>query len=75
MRTPAEAAVAERLEPYRAEGERLAIVGGDLWVHLPAWRRAARASPRAITPKRAGGVGTFRNWNTVRRIGAALEAR
>jgi uncharacterized protein (DUF1697 family) len=74
MRTPAEAAVAERLETCRAEDERLAIVGGDLWVYLPHGVASSRLAG-AITPKRAGGVGTFRNWNTVRRIGAALEAR
>ena len=71
MRAPA-AAAAERLAPYLAGGERVAIVGGDLWVHLPHGISRSRL-PGAITPKREG-VGTFRNWNTVRRIGAALEA-
>ena len=65
--------MAARLEPYLAEGERLAVVGGDLWVHLPHGISASRLSA-AITPARAGGAGTFRNWNTVRKIGAALEA-
>ena len=73
MRTRAEAAVAERLEPFRAEGERLAVVGGDLWLHLPHGVAGSRLAA-AVTPKRAG-VGSFRNWNTVRRIAAALEAR
>jgi uncharacterized protein (DUF1697 family) len=73
MRTPAEAAVLERLEPYRAEGERLAIVEGDLWVHLPHGAGNSRLAA-AITPARAGGAGTFRNWNTVRRIADALGA-
>lgn len=74
MRTPAGAEVAERLAPYRAGDERLAVVGGDLWLHLPHGVAGSRLAT-AATPKRAGGAGTFRNWNTVRRIADALEAR
>ena len=72
MRAPVDVGLAARLEPYRAEGEAVAVVHGDLWVHLPHGVAGSRLSA-AITPARAGGVGTFRNWNTVRRIGAALE--
>ena len=61
----------ERLEPYRTEGERVALVDGDLWVHLPHGTAGSRLAA-AITPARAGGAGTFRNWNTVRKIGEAL---
>jgi uncharacterized protein (DUF1697 family) len=71
MRSPADAGVLARLEPYRAEGEALAVVDGDLWVHLPHGTAGSRLAS-AITPARAGGAGTFRNWNTVRRIGDAL---
>ena len=71
MRRPADAGAVERLTPYLAPGERVAVVGGDLWVHLPQGFAPSRL-PGAITPRRAG-VGTFRNWNTVRRIGAALD--
>ena len=74
MRTPADPAVAERLAPYRTGDERLAVAGGDLWLHLPHGFAGSRLAA-AVTPKRAGGAGTFRNWNTVRRIAAALEAR
>jgi uncharacterized protein (DUF1697 family) len=74
MRAPADAAVAERLAPYRTGAERLAIVDGDLWVHLPDGVAGSRLAT-AVTPKRAGGAGTFRNWNTIRRIAAALDAR
>jgi uncharacterized protein (DUF1697 family) len=74
MRAPAEAAVAERLAPYRSGDERLALVDGDLWLHLPHGVAGSRLAA-AVTPKRAGGAGTFRNWNTVQRIAAALEAR
>ena len=71
MREPVDAGLVARLERYRGEGEGVAVVGGDLWVHLPHGIAASRLSG-AITPARAGGAGTFRNWNTVRRIGAAL---
>ena len=70
MRGPADAGAVERLTPYLAPGERLAVVGGDLWVHLPQGFAPSRL-PGAITPRREG-VGTFRNWNTVRKIGEAL---
>ncbi|HRO11347.1 DUF1697 domain-containing protein [Amaricoccus sp.] len=70
MRTPADAAAVARLSPYLAPGERLAVAGGDLWVHLPDGFAPSRL-PGAITPRREG-IGTFRNWNTVKRIGAAL---
>jgi uncharacterized protein (DUF1697 family) len=72
MRTPVAPEIAERLEPYRAPYERLAIVDGDLWLHLPDGVANSRLAA-AVTPERAGGAGTFRNWNTVRRIGAALD--
>ncbi len=72
MRRPAGEDALERLTPYLAAGERLAVVGGDLWVHLPEGFAPSRL-PGAITPRREG-IGTFRNWNTVRRIGAVLAA-
>ena len=71
MRVPLGPEAVAALEPYRAEGERIAVAGGDLWVHFPHGQGSSRLAA-AITPKRAGGVGTFRNWNTVRRIGALL---
>jgi uncharacterized protein (DUF1697 family) len=70
MRAPAGAEVAAALERYRAEGERIAIVDGDLWVHFLHGQGTSRLAA-AITPARAG-VGTFRNWNTLKRIGALL---
>lgn len=74
MRTPVGSEVAGRLAPYRVGAERLAVAGGDLWLHLPGGTAGSRLAA-AVTPGRAGGVGTFRNWNTVRRIAAALAAR
>src|SRR5262245_10622706 len=34
MRAPAGPEIAAALQPYRAEGERVAVVDGDLWVHF-----------------------------------------
>ena len=57
MREPAGPRVAEALERFRADGERVAIVDGDLWVHFPHGQGNSRLAS-AITRKRAG-VGTF----------------
>ncbi|HVW92751.1 MAG TPA: hypothetical protein VHB74_09090, partial [Devosia sp.] len=56
------------LAPFRA-AEKLALVDGDLWARLPA--AAPTRLSAALTPKRLG-IGTIRNWNTVRRIAEAL---
>ena len=83
-REPARVAVRVMREPAPAEvAARLA----RSWRKASGWRSSAATSGSpsrsgisasrvsgAITPARAGGVGTFRNWNTVRRIGAALDA-
>lgn len=56
------------LSPYRS-AEKLALVDGDLWVSSPA--AAPTRLSAALTPRRLG-IGTTRNWNTVRRIADAL---
>ena len=71
MRTPIVEDVAARLDPYRSGDEKVAVVDGDLWVFLPDGVAGSRLAP-AMTPARTGGAGTFRNWNTLRRIGAAV---
>jgi uncharacterized protein (DUF1697 family) len=70
MREPLPEGAEARLAAFVGAGERVAVAGGDLWVHLPEGFAPSRL-PGAITPKRMG-IGTFRNWNTVRRIGAVL---
>jgi uncharacterized protein (DUF1697 family) len=62
---------AAALQRFAVAGERAVVAGGDLWLHLPhgAGRSALGA---AATPKRLG-VGTVRNWNTARRLGAMLD--
>jgi uncharacterized protein (DUF1697 family) len=73
MRAPASRRVLAALEPYCSGGERLAIVDGDLWAHFPHGQGASRLAA-AMTPARAGGVGTWRNWNTLVRIGDLLAS-
>ncbi len=72
MRAPLAAEAVARLEAARAGAERLAVVDGDLWLHLPAGAGTSRLAAAAGGARM--GVGTFRNWNTVRRLGAMLDA-
>lgn len=71
MRKPVADDVAAALEPYLANGERLKLVAGDLWVHFPHEPSQSKLLG-ALTPKRLGGAGTSRNWNTIRRLGEML---
>ena len=59
------------LAPYRQPDEGLAIVEGDLWVSFPV-QMSQRRLLAALTPKRLG-IGTLRNWNTIRKIAGLLE--
>lgn len=72
MRAPAPADLADRLGRYCSNGERIAVVEGDVWAHFPEGQGRSRLAG-AFTPARCG-VGTFRNVNTLVRIGAALDA-
>lgn len=72
MRQPMPAEVLARLETYRAPSETIRLVDGDLWLHLPEGFGPSRLVA-AIKPHRAGGAGTMRNWNTVRRLGEMLD--
>jgi uncharacterized protein (DUF1697 family) len=71
MRTPADETVAALFAPYQTAGEKVAIVDGDVWIAFPGQPSQSRLL-RLITPKRMGGIGTMRNWNTVRRLGEIL---
>lgn len=68
MREPVTSEVVERLRPYAAADEKLMSVDGDIWLYFSRNTASSRLLG-ALTPKRAGGVGTSRNWNTVRRLG------
>jgi uncharacterized protein (DUF1697 family) len=65
-RDPLEAEVAASLAPRGRAGERLEVVDGDLWVHFPIEPVQSKLIG-ALTTKNLG-VGTLRNWNTVRRL-------
>jgi uncharacterized protein (DUF1697 family) len=68
MRDPADAKLLDFLQPYQTQGERVAIVDGHVWIHFLGSPSLSKLAGQ-LTPKRMGGVGTARNWNTVRRLG------
>jgi uncharacterized protein (DUF1697 family) len=70
MRDPVRPEVLEALEARRTGEERVSVVDGDLWLHFAHGVAGSRLAP-ALDPHRAG-VGTMRNWNTVRRIGELI---
>lgn len=70
MREPVTPEAVAALEAKRAEGEGLAVVDGDLWIRLPQGFASSRLATAAGAAR--VGAGTFRNWNTVRRLGEML---
>jgi len=61
---PAEAAVA--LQAYIGKDEKLQLVGGDIWIFFS--RQPPSSRLLAATNHKRFGVGTSRNWNTVRKL-------
>jgi uncharacterized protein (DUF1697 family) len=72
MRMTAAESLTALFEPYQTGGERVKIVDGDVWVAFPGQPSQSRLLG-LLTPKRMGGIGTARNWNTVRRLGEMLD--
>ncbi|MET3854831.1 DUF1697 domain-containing protein [Rhizobium sp. OAE497] len=66
MRAALERPAFEKLKPYADPTQRLALVDGDLWIDF-AGKPSEWKLLSALTTKRMG-VGTLRNWNTVRGI-------
>ncbi|WP_331374123.1 DUF1697 domain-containing protein [Sinorhizobium chiapasense] len=64
MRSPLHPDVLEMFRAHCSRGERMEIVRGDLWVDFGG-KASESKLPGILTTKRLG-VGTFRNWNTVR---------
>ncbi|MEK1931114.1 MAG: DUF1697 domain-containing protein [Pararhizobium sp.] len=64
MRTPLSKDVLAGLHRHCSDGEKIRIVNGDLWIHFPGKPSTSKLLS-ALTTKRLG-VGTLRNWNTVR---------
>jgi uncharacterized protein (DUF1697 family) len=73
MRDPADTKLLDFFKPYQTQGERVAIVDGHVWVHFQGRPSLSKLAGQ-LTPKRMGGVGTARNWNTVRRLGEMVGA-
>jgi uncharacterized protein (DUF1697 family) len=70
MREPLGKIVKKDLQPYLTQGERLRVVHGHLWVHFEHEPNRSRLMP--ILGSKRLGVGTVRNWNTVRRLDEML---
>ncbi|APO74883.1 hypothetical protein AM571_CH02072 [Rhizobium etli 8C-3] len=64
MRKPLDQSALDRLQPYVEANQHLAVANGDLWIDFGGkpseWKLLS-----ALTTGRMG-VGTLRNWNTVR---------
>lgn len=71
MRQPLSDTVPADFARYCTAGERLAVVDGDLWVHFTGQASESKLLG-ALTKKRLG-IGTFRNWNTVKGVAAMLD--
>ncbi len=63
MRRPLGPEILDVLAKYRQD-ERMAVVDGDLWIDFRLKASETKMLP-ALTTKRLG-IGTMRNWNTVR---------
>jgi uncharacterized protein (DUF1697 family) len=72
MREPLRKDSAAALDRYLTGGERVKIVHGNLWVHFKGAPNESRLM--SVLGSKRLGVGTVRNWNTVRRLNAMLEA-
>ncbi|CCV13999.1 DUF1697 domain-containing protein [Mesorhizobium sp. STM 4661] len=66
MRKPVAAEAAAALKAYIGKDEKLQAVGGDLWIVFSRETPSSRLLA-AVSHKRLG-IGTSRNWNTVRKL-------
>ncbi|MBZ9819745.1 DUF1697 domain-containing protein [Mesorhizobium sp. CA4] len=73
MREPAPADAVEALQAYAAGDEKVLWVDGDIWLVFSRERPSSRLLA-AANHKRFG-VGTSRNWNTVRRLAEMVGIR
>ncbi|AYG66318.1 MULTISPECIES: DUF1697 domain-containing protein [unclassified Rhizobium] len=71
MRQPLGVQTLDTLAPYRRNAERMAIVDGDLWIDFGHKASETKLLP-ALTTKRLG-IGTMRNWNTVRGLAEMIR--
>lgn len=73
MRAPLSAEAHALLLSRATENESVKVVGGHPWIYFSG-RISGTALASAMTPRHIG-IGTSRNWNTVRKIDAALAER
>jgi uncharacterized protein (DUF1697 family) len=66
MRQPVSVEAVAALEAYVAEDEKMRAVGGDIWILLS--RRTPNSRLLAAAGHKRLGIGTSRNWNTVRKL-------
>ena len=72
MRKPAPVDAVAALEAYAAADEKVMSVGGDIWVVFSRERPSSRLL--AATSHKRLGIGTSRNWNTVRKLAEMVGA-
>ncbi|MDX8517682.1 DUF1697 domain-containing protein [Mesorhizobium dulcispinae] len=73
MRQPVADEALSGLQVRAAVDERVRLVGGDIWFVFSRERPSSRLLA-AANHKRMG-IGTSRNWNTVRRLAEMVEGR
>ena len=73
MRKPAPVEGVAALQAYAAEDEKVLPFAGDIWVVFSRERPSSRLLA-AMNHKRLG-IGTSRNWNTVRKLAEMVEGR
>lgn len=73
MRNPVAEDAASTLQAYAAQDEKVFLVGGDIWLVFSRERPSSRLLA-ASNHKRLG-IGTSRNWNTVRRLAEMVGSR
>ena len=66
MRKPVAEDAISGLQAYGAEDEKVLLVGGDIWLVFSRERPSSRLL--AVTNHKRLGIGTSRNWNTVRKL-------
>jgi uncharacterized protein (DUF1697 family) len=69
------ATAAKILEPRAQSGERIRVAAGALWIDYGGSGVAGSKLTPALIDKACGSPATGRNWNTVLKIEAMIEAR
>ncbi|MDX8456342.1 DUF1697 domain-containing protein [Mesorhizobium sp. VK9D] len=73
MREPLLADAVQALQAYAADNEKVLWVDGDIWLVFS--RERPRSRLLAAANHKRFGVGTSRNWNTVRRLAEMVGSR